>query len=151
MQQKRRGQGQDDLARDDPSDRPALPLDAIVIRGGRAIQTSRARLNAMDVYEKTGTWGICAASRPDMTADDIARQWTYTGDFYSISTVRAIRALGPGFDVVADMGQVHAVIVLPRAPHRNHQGDDLWRQLQSAFVASPVGNPRRVPREETFK
>lgn len=95
----------------------------------------------MSVYRLTATWGVCAASRPGLTADELAQRWGYTGEFYLATRVGAIRDLGPGFDVIPDEGDVHAVILLPREPDRVHARDPLWLELQSAFVDSPQRNP----------
>jgi hypothetical protein len=123
-----------------------LPPDAFVIRGGRAVRTGRARLNALSVYEKTGIWGLCGASRPFLTADALAQAWTYTGEWYSTSTVQAIRNLGSGFDVIPDSGDVHAIIVLPREPYRDHAVDPMWADLQKAFIGTPTPNPKYTDR-----
>lgn len=109
--------------------------------------SGRARLNALAVYEQTGIWGLCAASRPGLDAGGLARRWAYTGEYYADSSVRAIRALSPGFDVIPDSGDVHAIIVLPWEPQRDHVHDPLWSLLQSAFSDTPLPNPSHQARE----
>lgn len=93
------------------------------------------------MYAKIGRYGLCVASRPGLSADELARRWTYTGEYYLSTNVSTIRELGDGFDVVRDAGAVHALVMLPREPHRDHVRDDLWPLLQRAFASAAARNP----------
>ena len=91
-----------------------LPDAAVIARGGESSPPTLHK-SALAEHDDSGTLGISAVSRPDMTADEIAFLGEIPHPKLRETTVGALRAAG--YDVIPDEPPPgHALITLPAIP-----------------------------------
>lgn len=112
-----------------------LPDTAVVIRTGPMTDENMGR-NAKLIQDETpGLWGICVASHPVMTEEQITWSMTVKGKTVTVTTAGLIRA--GGFPVVADLtgSETSAMILLGGPPTH-----DTWDAIRACFPNPPKPN-----------